>query len=295
MPKLDNLGATLAARMGTTAGGIAVTDMAVNPVSRTVYVSVAKRDGNNRAPSEPGNYALFAIDTTGAVSPVDLSNALHGKVALDTQGEAQIRQITDLAFSGNRLFVAALATEEFASKLYSVPVPFASDRVQPYSTNIYHTSHKQWETKSPIQTLIPYRMAGKEYVIGAYVCTPIVRFSVDGLQPGGVAKGVTVAELGSGNRPLEMVAYGKRGEETLLVSNSKHGVLKVKSQILAESSAVDEKTTVDRGRGDRDVPGVERVPSLDGVTEMGLLSDSQIVVLRPGAEGAISLQTAPLP
>jgi hypothetical protein len=282
--------------MGTTAGGVAVQDMAVNPVSRTVYVSVVKRDGETRAPADPGAYALFAIDATGAVSPVDLNNALHGKVTLGTDGDAQLRQITDLAFGGRRLFVAALSNEEFGSKLYSVPVPFpAGEKVRPYSTNIYHVSHKKWETKSPIQTLIPYRMGGQEYVIGAYVCTPIVRFSVDNLQPGGVAKGVTVAELGSGNRPLEMVAYGKKGEEALLVSNSKHGVLKVQPRILSESSAVDEQTTADRKRGETQVPGIEPVPSLNGVTEMGMLSDSLLVVLRQADANALSLETVPMP
>jgi hypothetical protein len=279
--------------MGTTAGGIAVQDLVVSP-SGTVYVSVVKRDGQNRTPADPGNYALFSIDANGTIAPVDLGSRLHGKVTLGMGAGARVTQVTDLAYGGGRLFVAALSTEEFASKLYSIPVPFAGDAAQPYSTNIYHVSHKQWETRSPIQTLIPYRSGGQEYVIGAYVCTPIVRFPVQQLSPGGVAR-ITVAELGSGNRPIEMVAYGRRGEESLLVSNSRHGVLKVSSQILNETAAVDEKTTADRLRGERQVPGIEPVPALSGVTEMGLLSNSQLVVLRSGEAGALSLETVPAP
>jgi len=295
IPKIDDLGATLAARMGTTAGGVAVQDMAVSPVSGTAYVSVVKLDGTNRAPADPGNYALFAVDAKGAVSPVDLSNALYGKAMLGTAADARITRITDLAYGGHKLFVAALSSEEFASKLYSVPVPFdAAQKVQPYSTNIYHTSHKRWETKSPIQTLIPYRKDGQDYVIAAYVCTPIVRFSLDNLQPGAVAKGVTVAELGSGNQPLEMVAYGKGNDEKLLVSNSKHGVLRVESRLLNEAAAVDEKTAAMRESG-HEVAGIERVPALDGVTEMGVLSDSQLVVLRKGATANLSLETVAMP
>lgn len=294
IPKIDDLGATLAARMGTTAGGVAVQDMAVSPVSGMAYVSVVKLDGTNRAPADPGNYSLFAIDAKGAVTPVDLGNALYGKAMLGTAADARITRITDLAYGGHRLFVAALSTEEFASKLYSVPVPFdAAQKVQPYSTNIYHTSHKRWETRSPIQTLIPYRKDGQDYVIGAYVCTPIVRFSLDKLQPGGVAKGVTVAELGAGNQPLEMVAYGKGNDEKLLVSNSKHGMLRVESRLLNETTAVDEKTAATREG--HEVAGIEHVSALDNVTEMGVLSDSQLVVLRKGATASLSLETVALP
>jgi hypothetical protein len=293
IPKIEDLGATLAARMGTTAEGIAVQDMAVSPISGMVYVSVAKRDGGNRAPADASNYALFAIDRKGDVTPVDLGNALHGKATLGTAADARITRITDLAYGGHRLFVAALSTEQFASKLYSVPVPMVgSQAVQPYSTNIYHTSHKRWETRSPIQTLTPYRKDGQEYVIGAYVCTPIVRFSLDNLQPGGVAKGVTVAELGAGNQPVEMVAYGKGSDEKLLVSNSRHGTLRVESRLLNESAAVDEKAAAREGR---EVAGIERMPTLDNVTEMGLLSDSQLVVLRKGATAGVSLETVALP
>src|SRR4051812_22219274 len=71
--KVPDLGATLAARLGTTAGGIEVRDMAVSPVSHAVYLSVRKTDGADQNPANPQNYALFAVDPAGKVTPVDLA------------------------------------------------------------------------------------------------------------------------------------------------------------------------------------------------------------------------------
>ena len=39
--------------------------------------------------------------------------------------------------------------------------------------------------------------------------------------------GTTIAELGAGNQPIDMVLYKKDGHEFLLMANTKHGVLKI--------------------------------------------------------------------
>ena len=54
-----------------------------------------------------------------------------------------------MAFIDGRLFVAGLSNEEFASKLRSVPYPFAAVD-NGTSVEIFHGNHGQLETRSPV-------------------------------------------------------------------------------------------------------------------------------------------------
>ncbi len=92
---------------------------------------------------------------------------------------------------------------------------------------IYHGSHGQFETRSPVYTFVPYKVNGETNLIAGYLCTPLVKFPVSGLQPGAKVMGTTIAELGNRNRPLDMILYKKNGKEFLLMSNNSRGVMKI--------------------------------------------------------------------
>jgi hypothetical protein len=294
--KVPDLGATLAARLGTTPAGIEIRDLAVSPVSHAVYLSVRKTGGSA---GDPANYALFAVDPAGKVTPVDLTDrpfgraAISGRPAYGTEGNRQI--ISDIAYARGRVLVAALSNEQFNSNLVSVPVPFKGDGVERYATSIYHVSHQRQETASPIQTLTVYRDGEKEYLMGAYVCTPVVRFNLEDLKPGEVVKGTTVAELGSGNRPMDMIAYGKAGRQSLLLNNSSFGIMKVDAKIARETTAVNEMTAASRGaRGGTPFAGLEVVESLKGAKAYAPGGETTLLVVMP-REGGMALETMPLP
>jgi len=55
----------------------------------------------------------------------------------------------------------------------------------------------------------------------------VVRIPMSSLKAGEKVNGVTVAELGNGNRPLDMIVYTKGGKDYLLMANNKRGVMKV--------------------------------------------------------------------
>jgi hypothetical protein len=297
--RVPDLGATLAARMGTTPAGIQIKDIAVSPVSHSVYISVRKTDGANQNPADPANYALFAVSPAGRVTPVDLTGKPFGRAAVSgTQAfgrrDGNPRIISDIAYAQGRVLAAAVSTEQFASNLVSVPVPFRQDGVERYATSIYHVSHKKQETASPIQTLTVYRDGDKEFLIGAYICTPVVRFNLEDLKPGQTVTGTTVAELGSGNQPMDMIAYGKPGAQSLLLNNSAFGILKVDAKIAKETSAVNEMTTADRGRGgSTPYPGIEPIEALKGAKAYAAAGET-LVVVKP-VEGGMALEPMPLP
>ena len=73
--------------------------------------------------------------------------------------------------------MAGLSNEEFASKLWSVAYPFAKAD-NGTSVEIYHGNHQQLETRSPVYAFVPYTIDNQPYIIGAYLCTPLVKFPV---------------------------------------------------------------------------------------------------------------------
>ena len=298
--KVPDLGATLAARLGTTPAGIEIKDAAISPVSGAVYLSVRKTDGADQDPANPANYALFAVQPSGHVSVVDLKEKPFAKVAVGGKPGYTFRNmgvprvIGDITYLKGRVIAAVLSTEAFQSNLVSVPVPFRAEGVERYATSIYHVSHKRQETASPIQTLTSYKDGDKEYLVAAYICTPIVRIDPDQLKPGATVTGTTVAELGSGNRPMSMIAYGKSGAQNLLLNNSSFGILKVDGKIVQENEKVNQTTVADRGNGgQKPYEGIAPQAELKDARAYAATADHLLVVKQSG--DGIALDPMPLP
>jgi len=204
-------------------------------------------------------------------------------------GDPDSRQqsITDLAFSDGRLYIAGLSNEEFASKLRSVKYPFAAAD-NGASVEIFHGNHGQLETRSPVYTFIPYTIDSKPYVIASYTCTPLVRFSMDSLK-GSKVVGTTIAELGAGNRPLDMILYKKDGKEFLLMSNNSRGVMKIPTAAFGSATPITEPVK-------SETAGIsyEKITSMTGVEQMDLL-DAQRSIVLARTTGGLNLSAVPLP
>jgi hypothetical protein len=104
-------------------------------------------------------------------------------------------------------------------------VSLASAQGLPTSQNL--TCSVSAATNAPIRTFTPYEIAGNAHLLAAYTCTPLVKIPVSDLKPGAKVKGTTVAELGNGNTPLDMVVYNKGGKDYLLMINTSRGVMKI--------------------------------------------------------------------
>src|SRR5436853_5161496 len=109
---------------------------------------------------------------------------------------------------------------------------------------IWHASHGRYETHSQVRTFVPYTIDGKEYVLAAYTCTPLVKIPVSDLKAGAKVKGVTIADLGAGNQPLDMVPYAKDGHQFILIANSSFGVVKLHADNLGQYKPIDSPTVV---------------------------------------------------
>src|SRR6185437_5602812 len=129
----------------------------------------------------------------------------------------------------------------------------------------------------------------------------LVKIPVSSLTPGAQVKGVTIADLGSGNQPLDMVPYTKDGHSYILIANSARGVMKLKADNLQSYSPIDSPTVTD-------VAGVpyDTISSLKDVRYLAQLDNSDALILtgKPGSgpawapgppAGPLNLQTIALP
>src|SRR5580698_2473620 len=151
------------------------------------------------------------------------------------------------------------------------------------SIEMYHGSHAQYETNSPIRTFVPYTINNQQFILAAYTCTPLVKIPMSELKAGAKVEGTTIAEMGAGNQPLDMVAYKKNGHEYILMANSRHGVTKLDAAHLDGYKAI---TTPS------DVTGVpfESLTDWTDVRHLQAYDDKSVLVLS-GLNGALDLKT----
>ena len=216
-------------------------------------------------------------------------------MTLPTAENAQFRNVTDLAWGDHSVIVAGQSAEEFANKIYQIPIPLENGvNAQFYSAETYHVSHRRWETKAPIQSFIPWEEDGKFYIVGAFACTPIAKFPLSDLESGAKVKGTSVIELGSGNRPRDMFTYEKDGEQWLVTNTqrfkdntfgpSKYWAARVKMDYL-DAEAPDETNENAPRRNVKapsgpDAKGIEVVEPLFGAVIVSQLENAEVVVMR---------------
>jgi hypothetical protein len=278
----------IAALLGTAPDQILINDVAVNPVSKNVYLSVSRGRGPDAAA------VILCVDGAGKVSELALDDVKHSMVALPNPadfkatrgGNQRMEAITGLAYLKGNVIVAGLSNEEFSSNLRSIPFPF-QQASKGAAIEIYHGSHGRFETNAPVRTFVAYTINNQPNILAAYTCTPLVRIPVSDLQAGHKVKGTTIAELGNHNRPLDMIVYHKDGKDFLLMANSSRGVMKMSAAGLDSYSPITAQT---------ETAGVkyETVAGLKGVQQLDKFDDASALILS-GEGASLDLRTVPLP
>ena len=281
---VQGIDAKIAAALGTTADQISIRDLATNPVSKNVYISV------NRGRGADAVAVILKLDPAGKLSEMKLDNVKYSAAKLPNppaQGSQRTDTITEVRYVDGKVLVAGLSNEEFSSNMKVIAFPFASTD-NGASIEMYHGSHGRYETNSPIRTFVPYTINNQQFILAAYTCTPLVKIPVSDLKGGAKVQGATIAEMGAGNRPLDMISYKKNGKEYILMANSAHGVTKLDASHLETYKAITAPT---------DVTGVPftTVADLKDVRHLQAYDDKQALVLSDNGNKGLDLRTVALP
>jgi len=284
LPKVANVDEKIASLLGIESKQLQIVDAAVNPISGTTYLSVARGKGPD------AKAVLLTVDRAGKVGEFVLKDVKFASTELPNPAKDKQRAdaITHIAYVDGKVFVAGLSNEEFSSKLRSIPFPFAK-AADGASVEIFHGSHGKIETASPVRTFVACDINGEANLLCAYTCTPLVRIPVKDLEPGKKIKGTTVAELGNRNRPLDMVVYSKGGKEYILMANSARGVMKIPTEGVEKIAGITERVNDKAGLK------YETIESLKGVEHLGRFDKDHALIVKRIEGGNLSLETIELP
>jgi hypothetical protein len=288
-----NIDRRIASLLGTSPDQIVIRDLAVNPATGHLFFSVSRGRGADALP------AIVRSTLTGELARVPLDSIRYSKLALgDAPAEtaktpwgasSRSMTITDLAFTDGELLIAGLSNDAFSSTLRRTRFPFAGD-TRATTLEIFHTSHGKYETAAPIETFLPYRVKGQPALLAGYGCAPLAVFTMSELSASKHVRGKTLAELGGGNRPQDMVAFERGGQRFVLIANSNRGVMLMRASDIDRSEPLAAAAT-------RETPitGTPYVPlPLSGVMQLELLDPERIImVVRDLEDGSVNLQSFP--
>jgi hypothetical protein len=272
----------IAALLGVTEKEIKINDVKVNPASGNVYIAVTRGTGQ-------GQPAIVRIDRGGEPVAVNLKDVPTSKVAIPNPaaGKGATSSITSMQFVGDKLMVAGLSSEQFASTLRTFEFPF-KEADKGAAIEIYHGAHGAVETRAPIRSFVPYKVGGEETVVATYQCTPLVKIPVSELKAGSKVTGKTVAELGNRNMPLDMIVYAKGGKDYILVANNNRGVMKIAADQLAGAEAISTRIPATAG------VKYDTIAELKGVMQLDKLDAGHAILLVANGDG-FDLKTIELP
>jgi hypothetical protein len=238
---LMNISTPIARALDTQPENLRFEDLAFRPNTELAYITISV----NRSDSVPSP-ALVSIDAAGDITVIDLNSMPGTSAEIKSRPAADEHfwhdvpiasyTVTDMVFHEGKLYVAGLSGESFASTLRIYDFPFTGDATAT-SIEMYHDVHNQLETRAPIRKMIIADLNGVPSLVAAYTCTPLVVIPLKDLKDGAHVTGKTIAELGWGSSPVDMVTFDAgQGPMVLLVNSHKSADLMTISDI-ADASA----------------------------------------------------------
>lgn len=214
---LEGAGTKIAALLGVASHTLSYHDIAIHPTSKEAYISVSIETEGQRKPviiraNQAGEFRTLELSALPNTSK-QLTNTPSDAVTFWRDIPATTLGITDLDYVNGTLYVSSLSTGEFSSTLRKVAYPF-DETSTTTSIEIYHTVHDQTETRAPIRAMTVLNLNGEETVVAAYTCTPLVTIPTQALTDGAHIKGKTIAELGYGNTPLDVIDFAVYDPQT---------------------------------------------------------------------------------
>ncbi len=304
--EIKNIEQELAARIGRSVSEIMIHHMAVNPISKNIYLAISagpnRKLWNNRF-HVPNDYddaqVLVRVLPDRTIEHVNLENVKYASTELLSVPEEDSKffrtpginyTITDLEYEDGKLFASGLGNADFKSLFRTIDFPF-KERAIDTPIETFHIVHNRYETYAPALTFVPTTINKEPMILAIYYCTPLVLLPRDSLNSSNRLRGRSIAELGSGSRVTEMIKYTFDGEELFLIAGNNKSFIKIR------------KADIEKFEGEfLEIPEGE-TPILDDgtpykVTEMiaqqlDNYTDELIVILTRRPNGTLDLTTVP--
>ena len=159
-----------------------------------------------------------------------------------------------------------------------------------------------------MSVVMPLKEGDKTYIVGAFSCTPVVKYPLDSLKPDAVVKGTSVIELGSGNKPLDMFSYEKDGKLYVLSNTfrfhhsrkpfgpSPYWTVRFEQSLLSQNAKVNEEAVQRLGGGYKPITDqIQLIEAYHGVVQMDRLDETRALVMKTTEGGDFNLEPLPLP
>lgn len=293
---IHDLSSKIASFAKVNATDIIVRDMAINPSSKEAYIAFDTKSKTGYTSQ------IIIVNQAGTIRKFDLAATKHTEVKLNDAPTSDVKfwdktpmrsmTFTDIDFYKGKVYISGMSNAEFSSALRIVDFPFKNNKVATSSVEIFHGVHGQNETRAPIQTLQFVTLNNEDYILAVYTCTPLVLIPVKEIKDGAHIKGKTIAELGYGNTPVDIIkfkseGFDKKPYEGVLLANKNRTAQFVNINDIAASS-----TTADIGYAgmvEHSGTPVNNLP-MTGLLQMDDQDDYHIATMRRNDEtGSLEL------
>jgi hypothetical protein len=216
----------IAAALDTTVSKIRINNVLYDPTTHQAILAVE----TSSAPESP--VLLASFNSSGKGKLYNLGELVTSSTSLnDTPPDVQLWEhtpvrsflVTAMKSYGDEIFVSGLANSEFSSTLRRIKYPFDGTAATT-AIEIYHAVHNQIETRAPIRAFSIIDIDGSPHILAAYTCTPLVTIPLADLKADTRVRGKTIAELGYGNTPLDIVPfevnYQGESQQWVMMANS---------------------------------------------------------------------------
>lgn len=241
---LLSVGELIGSALKIDATKVRVTASAFHQESQTALLAIATGKRVD-APT-----AVVMISAQGKVQLLDLDRAIASSQTLSeppdggklwSDRDTRSLFITDMKFYGGELLVAGLTNSTFDSTLRRIPYPF-DGKASTTRIEMYHAVHNQIETRAPVRAFNVIDVEGVPTLLAAYTCTPLVTVPLSELKHNSKVRGKTIAELGFGNTPLDVVPFtidyqGKKSDWVLIANSAKAADLISQKDIVQATKA----------------------------------------------------------
>lgn len=164
---IKNIDQKIAAALGTEVANITITDMAVNPVSKKLYIAIQNSDGTPVLLKVEGE-KIEAVSFKDMNSTAVVLNNAPAEDAKDGRGHSlRISSISDIGYADGKLMVSGLSNHQFSSSFKSIPYPFTATQDEA-TLEIYHAAHGRYETSAPIKKFTTATINNKKYLVASY-------------------------------------------------------------------------------------------------------------------------------